>query len=151
MNLLLIQKPGNDLYSLLLASETSRNILKFYPPERIPYGVRVTSASLGSTLSLVSELRWYIRRYVREVLLEIGDDLYCTHDLALEIYHRDESLARPWPYRRLLSLEGEQVSVWMEPGDEKKKYLHLLPDGRAVVEVWCSETEFLEAQANMAP
>ncbi|MDT8357496.1 MAG: DUF5804 family protein [Methanomicrobiaceae archaeon] len=151
MNLLLIQKPGSDLYSLLLASETSRNILKFYPPERVPHGVSVTSASLGSTLSLVSELRWYIRRYVQEVLFEIGDDLYCTHDLALEIYHRDESLARPWPYRRLLSLGGETVCVWMEPGKEKKGYLHLLPGDGAILEVWCSETEFLEAQANMAP
>jgi hypothetical protein len=151
MNLLLIQKPGNDLYSLLLASETSRNILKFYPPERVPHGVRVTSASLGSTLSLVSELRWYIRRYVQEVLFEIGADLYCTHDLALEIYHRDESLARPWPYRRLLGLGEEAVSVWMEPAVKKRDYLHLLPDSDAVMEVWCSETEYLEAQANIAP
>ena len=70
MNVLLIQPEGVDLYTTLLKSETSRGALRFYQPDRLEYGIRVRTASLGSALALVSELRWYIQRYVEEVLFE---------------------------------------------------------------------------------
>lgn len=56
MNVLLIQPEGVDLYATLLKSETSREVLRFYQPDRLAYGVRVRTASLGSALALVSEL-----------------------------------------------------------------------------------------------
>ena len=68
MNLLLIQKEGIDLFSTLLASETSRDILRFYRPERTDCGVVIPNSTLGGSLSLLSEIRWYIRRYVSSVL-----------------------------------------------------------------------------------
>ena len=74
MNILLIQREGTDLHHTLFASETSRLALRFYHPRKVPSGVYITVATLGSALSLVSELRWYIRRYVRETLFEVEKD-----------------------------------------------------------------------------
>ena len=78
MNVLLIQPEGVDLYTTLLKSETSRGALRFYQPDRLEYGIRVRTASLGSALALASELRWYVQRYVEEVLFEPEKDIFCT-------------------------------------------------------------------------
>ncbi len=71
MNILLIQRDGVDLHHTLFASETSRLVLRFYHPKKNSCGVYITVSTLGSALSLVSELRWYIRRYVKETLFEV--------------------------------------------------------------------------------
>jgi hypothetical protein len=153
MNILLLQREGTDLYNILLSSETSRNILKFYRPDRIGAGVLITSASLGSTLSLISELRWYIRRYVDMVLFEISDDIYCSHPLAMDIYEREIKLHHPWEYRRLIGFGEGFSSVWMEPGSKIDDYKAFLEGTKAFWEVWCSEKEWVEqdGQANMVP
>ena len=62
MDILFLERSGVNLYETLFSSETSRNALRFYRPQAAAGGVMVTTASLGSALSLVSELRWYIRR-----------------------------------------------------------------------------------------
>ncbi len=92
MKILFLAKEDVDLFGTLQDSETSRGILRFYRPERLPYGVRIEVATLGIALSLVSELRWYVRRYMREVLFEVRDRIYCTHLLAREIYEREVTL-----------------------------------------------------------
>ncbi|HET6580969.1 MAG TPA: DUF5804 family protein, partial [Methanoregula sp.] len=76
MNILLIQREGIDLHHTLFASETSRLALRFYLPKKKSCGVYITVSTLGSALSLVSELRWYIRRYVREVLFEVSPNVF---------------------------------------------------------------------------
>jgi hypothetical protein len=63
MNILLIQRDGVDLHHTLFASETSRMALRFYHPKKKPCGLCITVSTLGSALSLISELRWYLRRY----------------------------------------------------------------------------------------
>ena len=95
MNVLLIQPEGVDLYTTLLNSETSRDALRFYKPDRLEYGMRIRTASLGSALALVSELRWYIQRYVEEVLFEPEEDIFCSSSLAQQIYERDVKPHRP--------------------------------------------------------
>lgn len=57
MKILLIQREGTDLHHTLYASETSRMALRFYHPRKLPCGLSITCASLGSALSLVKELR----------------------------------------------------------------------------------------------
>jgi len=44
--------------------------------------MRIRTASLGSALALVSELRWYIQRYVEEVLFEPEKGIFCSSSLA---------------------------------------------------------------------
>lgn len=92
MEILFVPLEGVALYQTLLSSETSRNILQFYNPENLGYAVRIRTASLGTGLSLVSELRWYVRRYMREVLFEMGEGFFATYALAEEIYSRGSSI-----------------------------------------------------------
>ena len=102
MNILLIQRDGIDLHHTLFASETSRMILRFYRPRKKPCGVSISCATLGSALSLVSELRWYIRRYMREALFEWENGIWFTHQLAQDVYYERTAVLGPsWPHRRL--------------------------------------------------
>ncbi|MDI6718944.1 MAG: DUF5804 family protein [Methanomicrobiales archaeon] len=138
MRILLIQNETVDLYAELVASETSRTILRFYRPGRVHCGVVVTTASLGSALSLISELRWYIRRYVREVLFEIAPGVYCTQALAEGVYHRDVKLETPWPRRLLYEIVNGRLArtLPMEAGTEVSDYAVGIADASHMIEVW---------------
>jgi hypothetical protein len=108
MRVIFIPKPGIDLYQTFLQSETSRLILRFYAPKRFPGGgVEVPVATLGSGLSLASELRWYIRRYTRDFLMKTGDGHIISLGLAKEIYERN--LPYPgddWEYTYICRISG---------------------------------------------
>lgn len=114
MKILLLEREGTDLYSTLYDSETSRAMLRFYHPVRHPAGVEISTASLGSALSLVSELRWYIQRYVDEVLLTDDGSAWLTWSLAAMVYERGITLAQPWPHRFRYRIHGGKVyrSPW---------------------------------------
>ncbi|WP_052319923.1 DUF5804 family protein [Methanocorpusculum bavaricum] len=98
MRLVCIGKAGIDLYRTLSDSETSRHILRFYHPKEMPWGVTLEVATVSSGLSLTSELRWYIMRYMREVLFEDTEHtVYLTRDLAREVYEtRSAALIDGW-------------------------------------------------------
>lgn len=144
MNILFIQREGTDLHHTLFASETSRLALRFYHPKKMPCGVSVSVSTLGSALSLVSELKWYIRRYVREVLFEIEEDIFCTHQLAQDVYYeRTAVLAPDWKFRRLYGFANGRMSgaLVMSSGSVADDYRQDLPGAGTVVEVWCREDE----------
>jgi len=114
MKILLVEREGTDLYTTLYDSDTSRAMLRFYHPVRHPAGVEITTASLGSALSLVSELRWYLQRYVDEVLFTEDGTVYLTRSLAEVVYERGVTLSRPWPHRFRYRIHGGKVyrSPW---------------------------------------
>jgi hypothetical protein len=144
MNTLLIQRDGVDLHHTLFASETSRLALRFYHPKKVPCGVVISGASLGSALSLASELRWYIRRYVREVLFELEKGVYCTHTLAQDVYYeRAVVLDDVWKFRRLYGFRsGHLISaVVMAPGSAVEEYQQDVIGVDTVIEVWCQKDE----------
>lgn len=143
MDLVLIQADGVDLYTTLVKSETSRGILRFYHPTRLDYGVLIRTASLGSSLSLLSEIRWYIRRYVEEVLFLMSDGTYCSLDLVQQIYERNIRLRAPWQHRSLYAIrDGRLVqSLPMEPGKGRSDYAEILDGMDDVLEVWCTNPE----------
>ncbi|MDD1638947.1 MAG: DUF5804 family protein [Methanomicrobiales archaeon] len=109
MKILLVPKPGVDLYRTLYDSETSRAILRFYKPGRHPWGVEITVSSLGSAVSLISELRWYLQRYIQEVLIDLGEGVVISRALAREVYQRDLTLTSPWPHRMRFRLERGRI------------------------------------------
>lgn len=144
MNILMIQRDGVDLHRTLFASETSRLALRFYHPKKKSCGVYITVSTLGSALSLVSELRWYIRRYVREVLFEISPGVFCTHLLAQDVYYERTSVLEPaWPFRRLYGFrQGKLIStVLMSPGSTPEEYHQEFIGVERTIEVWCMEDE----------
>ncbi|MBP1927871.1 hypothetical protein J2741_000418 [Methanolinea mesophila] len=142
MRILLLQKEGVDLYSALLLSETSRRALRFYHPEKVPVGMIVRISTLGSALSLVADLRWYVRRYMREVFFEVSPGIYCTHALAQQVYYdRSVILQPPWPYRRCIGIRDCEVieDRAMAAGEA----MNPAPEGTDQgLEVWCSAHEF---------
>ena len=138
MRLLFLPKEGLDLYRTLLDSETSRRVLRFYHPRRSPFGVAVEVATLSSGLSLVSELRWYVRRYVSGVLFEIGTGRFASLALASQVYFgRDLRFHEPWEDRHLLVARGGTVErVEMDPGTDRVEYAPSCEDADELVEVW---------------
>jgi hypothetical protein len=147
MNILLIQRDGVDLHHTLFASETSRIALRFYHPKKKACGVYISVASLGSALSLVSELRWYIRRYIREVLFEVKKGVYCTHILATDVYYeRTVALGDAWAFRRLYGFRHGQLisAVVMAPASTIEEYHQDIIGVDTMIEVWCTQEELDE-------
>ena len=156
MKILLLEREGTDLYSTLYDSETSRAMLRFYHPVRHPAGVEITTVSLGSALSLVSELRWYIQRYVDEVLLTENGSFYLTWSLADSIYERGITLSQPWPHRFRYRIHGGRVyrSPWdlaafggageQEPAPPSPPGTMPPSSGDQVLEVWSTAEEYAD-------
>jgi len=149
MNILLIQREGTDLHHTLFSSETSRMALRFYHPQKKPCGVYISCASLGSALSLVKELRWYIRRYVREPLFEWEPGIWFTHQLAQDVYYERAVVLGPgWKFRKLYSFrEGKIVSsLPMAPGSEPEEYHQEYIGADRWIEIWCTEDDVEEGE-----
>ena len=98
MLLICIGKPGVDLYRTLSDSETSRHILRFYHPKERNAGISVEVSTVSSGLALLSELRWYIMRYMQEVLIEDTEHgVFLTQKLAHAAYDsRAVTLSSAW-------------------------------------------------------
>jgi hypothetical protein len=154
MNILLIQREGTDLHHTLFSSETSRMVLRFYHPKKMPCGVYISCASLSSALSLVAELRWYIRRYVREPLFGLEEGIYFTHQLAQDVYYERTAVLGPgWPYRKLYGFrDGKLVStVPMSPGSSVGEYHQEYIGADRTIEIWCTEDDVEEGELVAGP
>jgi len=144
MRVLFIQREGVLLHQTLTASETSRRALRFYHPERKLFGVEISVTSLGSALSLVSELRWYIRRYMAAVLFELIPGTFCSYALARNVhYQRDVKLTEAWEWRKVYVIRGEKVASIevMDPGAVVSDYAGRYGTAAELIEVWCTEEE----------
>jgi hypothetical protein len=149
LNILLIQREGVDLHHTLFSSETSRMVLRFYHPQKKSCGVYITCASLSSALSLVAELRWYIRRYVREPLFEFQTGIYFTHPLAQDVYYERTAVLGPgWKYRKLYSFKDGKIisSVPMSPGSSPEEYHQEYLGIDSSIEIWCTEDDVEEGE-----
>ncbi|WP_321508426.1 DUF5804 family protein [uncultured Methanoregula sp.] len=149
MNILLIQKAGTDLHHTLFSSETSRLVLRFYHPKKKSCGVYISCSTLSSALSLVAELRWYIRRYVREPLFEWERGIFFTHELAQDVYYERTAVLSPgWKYRKLYGFkDGKLVStVPMSPGSTLDDYHQEYAGVTHAIEIWCNEDEVEEGE-----
>jgi hypothetical protein len=142
MKILLLPRNGVRLYHELLASETSRDALRFYRPVETACGIEVTAASLGSALALVADIRWYVKRYMRGVLFEVAPGVYCSHRLAFELfYDREIRLPGSWDYRFIYRMKDGRVigEEQLLPGSDRP--LSGSPESPEI-EVWCTEDEF---------
>jgi len=149
MNILLIQREGIDLHHTLFSSETSRLALRFYHPKKRSCGVYISCAALSSALSLVAELRWYVRRYVHEPLFEFEKGIYFTHQLAQDVYFERTAVLGPgWKYRKLYAFkEGKLISSQpMTEGSTPDEYHQEYIGADHTIEIWCTEDEVEEGE-----
>jgi hypothetical protein len=141
MKILFMGKEDIDLFEILKNSETSRTILQFYEPQRYSCGVIISVSSLGIALSLVSELRWYVRRYMSDVLFEIEDGIYGTYSLAREVYERDIHLEGEGIRKSLYGIRGGRVDRVVCPGPNRSALIEDLSAMEEVLEVWSLEED----------
>lgn len=149
MNILLIQREGIDLHHTLFSSETSRLALRFYHPKKLPCGVYISCAALSSALALVAELRWYIRRYVREPVFELEPGIYFTYQLAQDVYYERTVVLGPgWKFRKLYGFrDGKLVSsLPMSDGATVDEYHQEYAGITHTLEIWCAEDEVEEGE-----
>lgn len=135
MNVLFVGKGGVDLHATLLHSETSRHVLRFYRPKRVSGGVLIEAGSLGSALSIASELRWYARRYMDRVLFGMGGGTWASWSLVRELYDRDVPFSRTWPHRcrcRIPQDLLDQIAA---------EEVEIDAGGEVDILVWCTEEE----------
>ncbi len=145
MNVFFLQRKGIDLYQKLHTSETSRNILRFYHPKEVSGGVTIPIDSLVSGLSIAGELRWYIRRYMQDVLFEFPLKKFCTLALARQIYYdREVKPGTDWPFKRLYIIRrGCLISAQpIAQGAEYDDMPVISPDITRLF-VWITEEEYL--------
>jgi hypothetical protein len=146
MKVLFIAREGIDLLETLENSETSRLIFRFYNPQRHSCGVQIMVSSLGIALSLVSELRWYVRRYMKEVLFEYRNEMYMTHSLAQQVYQRHILMDSENVHRCLYGIEGGRIRSRREisPGHLKDEYISEMGLVEMVLEVCAPSGEDLD-------
>ena len=145
MNVIFLPRRGINLFRTLHDSETSRLILRFYHPVEVPEGVRITVGSIGSGLSVAGELRWYIRRYMEDVLFETCEGVFCTLALTRKIYYdREIDPDGPWEFRRIYVIRrGSLLSAGpLEQEDEGPEVQEPLPGTRNCI-ARCTEEEYL--------
>ncbi|HJJ28708.1 MAG TPA: DUF5804 family protein [Methanocorpusculum sp.] len=110
-----IAKKDLDLYRILSESETSRHILRFYHPKRTDYGVTLEVSTVSNALSIINEIRWYIMRYMADVLIEDADHhVYITRELAREAYETRSVILTPgWNFEFFVCIleNGECIRV----------------------------------------
>ena len=145
MDVIFLPRRGINLFRTLHDSETSRLILRFYHPVEVPEGVRITVGSIASGLSVAGELRWYIRRYMEEILFETGEGVYCTLALTRQIYYdRVIDPDGPWEFRRIYVIRrGSLVSAGPLEQENPGAEMHEpLPGTRNYI-ARCTEEEYL--------
>ncbi|HJJ36922.1 MAG TPA: DUF5804 family protein [Methanocorpusculum sp.] len=115
MDIICIAKPGVHLWETLYASETSRHILRFYHPQDAGWGIRIPESTVSNALALLSELRWYIMRYMEDVIIEDARfGVYLTRHLAKAVYEdRSVALGEGWEhmYRAAILEDGSMLPV----------------------------------------
>ena len=104
--------------------------------------------TLGNSLSLISEISWYVKRYMTEVLLELSPDLFCSHAFSTDIYTRNSKLKETWEYAKIIGIKNGEVldELWISPHSSIEDYPKFCEAMDTVLEVWCSESEWKAAE-----
>ena len=97
------------LHYELLSRETSREALSTYDLRR-PFenSLAVSTVSLGSAISLCNDLRWYIVRFVDDVLIQepsVSETEWLSHNLAADLRSDTVQPAETGEYLKVYGLE----------------------------------------------
>lgn len=121
MYIVCIAKKDLNLYQILSESETSRQILRFYHPAKTDFGVTLEVSTISNALSLLNEIRWYIIRYMTEILIEDTEHgVYLTRELAREAYEtRSVVLTHEWDMEFSVCCLDDGTCIRVPEGIEK--------------------------------
>lgn len=112
----LIGKDDSNLLYELLSSETARAALSSYDiSEPWENTVAVTSVSLGASITLLNDLKWYLVRYTEDVILfdeSVSESEWLSEALARTIREQDRN---PAETGALLKIYGVVDNQLVEP------------------------------------
>tara|TARA_B110000263_G_C15258491_1_gene487634 strand:- start:356 stop:838 length:483 start_codon:yes stop_codon:yes gene_type:complete len=97
-----------DLFNILMAHETPKQILSLHNVT-IPFenSIDISTISLGSSLSLLNDLRWYLSRYVSEVLIlepSVDEKEWLSRKLATSIRNNELSIQKSKKFLKIYSI-----------------------------------------------
>jgi len=148
MDLLLLAKPGVLLYSVLHNSDTAWHAIRFYDLVNLGYGVLISVSGSVAALTLASDIRYYIRRYVAYHLFrtEHNAQMYATPALVKSRYiHHADSFHNGWNYRLILtvtdSTEQPFICTKYEEKDNKEHEFSIQEE----YQVLCTKEEWEES------
>ena len=142
MNLLIFSRPGIRIFQELRSSETAWNALRFYEHKEIPVGVVFQVSSLSASISLASDLKYFIRRYGADHLFEIFSGVYCTPSVAISRYVIRQPPIEPWPWKIWYWVKGDGNIEKYEMYPASCTFDDNQTRGGYVFEVHCSEDEY---------
>lgn len=109
----LVGKSELDLREELLASETARDALSSYElDEPFANTVCLETISLGAAVSVLNDLRWYLRRYTTDaVVLEpsVSQSEWLSRDLATAIRNETVKPAETTEFLKIYGLENDDA------------------------------------------
>ncbi len=132
-----VTDPADDPRQALFRYETARQALSTYDPTLwYDNALVVEPVSLGSAISLVRDLEWYLRRCVRETIIRepsVSDEEWLSITLAQAL--RAEEID-PEETRSLVKIYGVDAGCLVEPMYAERREDGTLPayDLRAVDE-----------------
>jgi hypothetical protein len=144
----IVGEDDNNVRYELFSRETAREALQTYDDDQ-PFAnsVAVETASLGTAVSLLNDLNWYLVRFAKLSMVlvpDVVDDEWLSRDLATAI--RNEELP-PEESDRYLTIYGledgrlvEPMYVTRQPGGTVPEYDLRETDQTVIVRV--SKTEF---------
>lgn len=96
------------LFDILMAHETPKQILSLHNVT-IPFenSIDISTISLGSSLSLLNDLHWYLSRYVGEVLIlepSIDEKEWLSRKLATSIRNEEISVQKSKNFLKIYSI-----------------------------------------------
>ena len=140
-----VGKPEHNLRYELFSSETSKEALSTYEflDTEIDNTLEIETGSLGSTLALLNDLSWYLRRYTQYVdLLEpsISEQEWISRQLAAKIYSREIEKNQTSRYYRITGIKNGELLEPLYVRDSPTEYDLHEKDSQIVTRI--AEEEF---------
>ena len=164
MNLLLISRPGVQLYRALRESETAWDAIRFYGPVSLSVGVYIPISTLAGALSLASDLKYFLRKYTADHLFQIRPGVYYTAALIRSKYlNRNNEVSEDWAFRLIYWVEnlGQVTRFRFDDWNSEEVLYNQIPCGESeegiqsdarnteiefqggyLLEVWCTKPEY---------
>lgn len=142
MKLLIIGKPGIRIFSEFHQSETAWHAIRFYEPVDSGGYISLIVPGIANALSLIADLKYFIRKYAAETFYEFRTGTYCTVGLAKSWYQsRHLKYDDTWEWVLMYSLFDDGTSsikiagsgTGDAPGNTSAAFR---------LEVWCTPAEY---------